>query len=61
LVDTVWCTMAPYKRFHALNCGFLSKFVTFDEKYPKCQKSIKKLLNKSYSRESRANFPGKRE
>jgi hypothetical protein len=73
LVDTVWCTQAPYKRFHALNCGlFLSKFVTFDGKYPKCPKSIKMysinpipgnpgLIFRESGNETIVGIPGNRE
>jgi hypothetical protein len=40
-----WLTLygaliALYKRLHARDCGFLSKFVTVDGKYRKCQKNI---------------------
>jgi hypothetical protein len=36
----IYCSEALYKRLHAHNCGFLSKFVTVDGKYRKCQKNI---------------------
>jgi hypothetical protein len=32
------------KDFMQSNCGFLSKFVTLDGKYPKCQKNTKNYL-----------------
>jgi hypothetical protein len=40
-----WLTLygaaiALYKRLHARDCGFLSKFVTVYGKYRKCQKNI---------------------
>jgi hypothetical protein len=40
LVDTIWCTSALYKRWHADNCEFLIKFVAFEGKYRKCQKKM---------------------
>jgi hypothetical protein len=63
------CAVWPYQRERIQERGQVKdwliqnvvQFVTFDAKYPKFQKNIKKMLNKSYSRESRTNFPGMRD
>jgi hypothetical protein len=63
---------APYKRWHAHNCGFLSKFATFDGKYRKCQKNRQIYLintipgnpgpiSRESGNEKIVGIPGKRE
>jgi hypothetical protein len=53
--------LGSYNRFHAHNCGFSSKFVTFDGKYPKCKYKINIYLINPIPGNPRPIFPGKRE